>query len=245
MRETKDLLSLWEEGTSAPKLFDLALKSGAFPTMTARRLSNIVGECFAPRFLAQQGAPAKHLKRLAGSLSDRDLRQLLFLFTCRANEVLADFVREVFWPRYQAGAAVIDNDTARAFVQRAVDDGKTTTRWSEAMIRRVAAYLTGCLADFGLLEAGTRSSRKILAVRPAASLLLYLMHELHFSGKGDNAILQVEDWSLLGLGRDDVLDELKTLSLKGHFVLQAAGDAVAISWRYKDMDEVCDVIAAS
>jgi hypothetical protein len=47
------------------QLHQVALESGRFPTVTARRLRNIVVECFAPRYLVSAGAPAAHLKRLS------------------------------------------------------------------------------------------------------------------------------------------------------------------------------------
>ena len=51
VNETKTLLDLWSPGMSANQLHEAALESGRFPTVTARRLRNIVVECFAPRYL--------------------------------------------------------------------------------------------------------------------------------------------------------------------------------------------------
>jgi len=79
------------------------------------------------------------------------LNQLFFLYTCRANPILADFVREVYWARYAGGIAMIANEVAQAFIRRAVDDDKTAGRWSESTVQRVASYLTGVSADYGLL----------------------------------------------------------------------------------------------
>jgi hypothetical protein len=50
VNETKTLLDLWSPGMSANQLHQVALESGRFPTVTARRLRNIVVECFAPRY---------------------------------------------------------------------------------------------------------------------------------------------------------------------------------------------------
>ena len=69
VNETKTLLDLWSPGMSAVQLHQVALESGRFPTVTARRLRNIVVECFAPRYLVSGGAPAAHLKRLSVLLS--------------------------------------------------------------------------------------------------------------------------------------------------------------------------------
>ena len=245
VNETKMLLDLWVPGMSANQLEQVALDSGRFPNVTARRLRNIVVECFAPRYLVAGGKPALHLKQLAPRIATADLKQLLLLFTSRANPILGDFVRQVFWPRYAGGYAQVTNDDARTFVERGIDDGKTIKRWSETTVRRVSAYLTGCCADYGMLERGLLSSRHILPFRISPSAAAYLAYELHFSGLGDNALLSHEDWQLFGLAREDVLGEIKQLSLKGLLIVQAAGDVIRISWKQQDMEALCDVLTQS
>jgi uncharacterized iron-regulated membrane protein len=49
---------------------------------------------------------------------------------------------------------------APEFVIQANHDGRTSIAWSETTIRRVSSYLTGCCADFGLLESGAKSVRR-------------------------------------------------------------------------------------
>lgn len=244
VNETKALLELWSPGKSAPQLYQEALQSGRFPNVTARRLRNVVVECFAPRYLIVEAerVPADALKHLVGAVSSNDLSQLMLVLTCRANPILGDFIREVYWARYCGGCSEISNLDARAFVQRAVDDGNTLKRWSESTIRRVSAYLTGCCADYGLLERGTKSTRRILALRISTITAAYLAYDLHFSNIGDNALLAHPDWKLFGLGREDVLEELKRLSLKGILIVQAAGDVVRISWKQPNMEALCDVL---
>ena len=131
------------------------------------------------------------------------------------------------------------------FVERAIDDGKTVKRWSESTVRRVSAYLTGCCADYGLLERGSRSSRRILPFRISPTAAAYLAYDLHFAGVGDNALLTHPDWQLFGLAREDVLEEIKRLSLKGLLIVQAAGDVIRISWRLQDMEALCDALTQS
>ncbi len=245
VNETKTLLDLWSPGMSAAQLHQAALESGRFPTVTARRLRNIVAECFAPRYLVSGGAPAAHLKRLSAQWSTADLTQIMLIFTSRANPIFGDFVRYVYWARYAGGYSQITNDDARAFVERGIDDGKTVKRWSETMVRRVSAYLTGCCADYGMLERGQKTSRRIIPFRISPLVAAYLAYELHFSGIGDNALLTHEDWQLFGLAREDVLEEIKRLSLKGLLIVQAAGDVVRISWKRQDMEALCDVLTQS
>jgi hypothetical protein len=111
------------------------------------------------------------------------------------------------------------------------------------MIQKVAGYLTGCCADYGLLERGRRTVRRILPFRISPRVAAYLAHDLHCAGLDGNALLGHADWGLFELGRDEVLEELKRLSLTGLFIVQAAGNVVRIGWRHKDRETVCDVLA--
>jgi hypothetical protein len=241
--ETRILLDLWDVGMDSAALNKVALDSGRFPGMSARRLRNLVSECFAPRYLADDGAPARLLKSLDRLLPSRESEQLMLLFTCRANPILADFVRTVYWPAYAAGRDSIDNEEARAFVARANQDGKTTTPWSANTIQDVAGRLTGCCADFGLLERGVRRVRRLLPYHLEPRVAAILAHDLHFAGLGDNRLLGDPDWALFGLAPGEVLDELKRLALKGAMILQVAGGVTHIGWQYKTIDEVIDAIA--
>lgn len=241
--ETRTLLDLWQPGMTASRLNDAGLESGRFPTMTARRLRNVVAECFGPRYLVDGGAPASRLKQLVPRIPAAESQQLMLIYTARANRILADFIRGVFWPRYSSGYSTVGTDEARAFVVRAMDEGKTSRRWSESTVRRVSAYLIGCCSDFGLVESAGRSTRRILPYRLLSNSAAYLAHDLHFHGLPDAAVLTHEDWGLFGLDREEVIAEVKTLALKSLLILQSAGDLVRISWKFDNMEALCDVLA--
>ena len=244
--ETRIILDLWEPGMSVQQLAQKALETGSFSTVTARRLRNVVAEAFSPRYMVDEGQPATHLKQLLSRhAADADVIQLMFLFTSRANPILADFVRQVYWQRYAGGYSEVRGEDARAFVERAIEDGKTGKHWADSTVRRISGYLMGCCADFGLLESGSKSTRRIVSFRISTAATAYLAYELHFSGMGDNALLIHEDWGLFGLDREDVLAEIKRLSLKGLLLVQVAGEAVRISWKYPNMEVLCDAIAQS
>lgn len=217
---------------------------GAFPIISARRIKNIVIEAFAPRYLIDNGAPAQLLKTIQGRLNAADFRHLLFIYTCRANPVLGDFVREVYWGRYASGQNTIMKDDAHAFISRAVADGKTRARWSETTILRVSQYVLGACADFGLVGAMRKGGRGILPFRITPVVSSFLVHDLHFRGYGDNAVVQHPDWMLFGLHPEDTLGEMKRLAMNGQFILQSAGGVVHIAWKLKSMGELPDVLVA-
>ena len=242
IEETRQLLQVYQPGMTTVQLYEAALASGRFPLVTARRLRNIVAECFAPRYLRDPHA-AELLKILVDRLTINELNQLLFIYTARANLVLADFVRDVYWARYSAGRNDLQLEDARAFVENSVREGKTQKPWSETTIKRVSSYLMGCCADYGLVTTTGRNQRSIAAYRIFPKVAAYLAYDLKFSGLGDNQIVASSDWELFGLTPIDVRDQLKRLSLQGLLIFQAASDAVHIGWTYKSMEELIDVIA--
>jgi hypothetical protein len=241
--ETARLLDLWESGMSGQCLLRAALQSGAFPTISARRLRNIVIEAFSPRYLVEDAQPARVLKILLGRIPQLELRQILFLYTCRANPILADFTCEVFWQRYAAGAQAVTKDEARSFIRRAVGRGRTTTRWSESTITRVSNYLLGTAADYGLLGAMRAGMRVIIPSRITPVMTSVIAHDLHFRGLGDSAVVHHAEWGLFGLEPTDVLQELKRLALRGEIIVQSAAAIIQIGWKHKSMEELAHVVA--
>lgn len=241
--ETLILLDLWQPGMNAPALHKTALESGYFATMSARRLHDMIAVGFGQRYLVNEALPARLLRAIKGVLSRSELEQLLFLYTARAHPVLADFVREVYWPAYAAGKQTLGNLESLAFVEQAVRDDKTTMAWSPQMTRRVASYVTGCCGDFGLLARGSLRIRKILPFRIEPLVVTILAYDLHEAGLGDNQLLMHPDWALYGLQRDDVLAELKRAALQGALIIQAAAGVTRIGWKYKSMEELAHDIA--
>jgi len=244
IEETDRLLDLWQPEMTPTGLYQAALESGAFPGMSARRLKDVVTEGFGARYLVGEGQPADLLKQVRNVLSQIEYRQLLMVLTSRAHEIFADFVRQVYWPAYGAGKTTIEREESLRFVERANQDGKTTSHWAPSTVRRVASYLIGCCIDFGLLsDDGDKASCKITNVNLKPNVALIISYEHHFSGLGDNAITNHPDWQLFGLEPQEVVDHLRALGLQGHLIVQSAGGIVSISWKYQRMSEVIDVIA--
>ena len=241
--ETKLLLSLYEPGMTTTKLYDLALSSGLFPMISARRLRNIIAECFSPRYIKTNAAI--YLKPIVIGLPSSALSQILLIYTAQANIILQDFILDVYWDRYSGGRNTISTDDAKDFVTHAVREGKSQKSWSGSTIKRQSSYLIGCCADYGLLSSNRSTTRTIQSVRIHELTVLYLAYKLHFEGFGDNALINHTAWKLFGLDVFDVREELKRLAKNGWLIVQSAGDVTRISWQLKNMEEVIDVIVES
>lgn len=241
IEETKLLLAMSEPGMSATTMHEKALHSGLFPMVSSRRLRNIIAECFFPRYVKPD--MAVHLKALATSLPSHVFNQFLLIFTARANKVLLDFIKEVYWPVYSTGQDSLSTSDAKEFIAQAIADGKTRKVWSETTIRRVSSYLIGCCADFGLLSSNRAPSRHIQPLRIHNHTVLFFSYWLHFDGVGDNSIIGHDIWKIFGLEPSDVRDELKRIANYGWIIVQSAGNITRLSWSFTCLEEVIDVIA--
>jgi hypothetical protein len=242
--ETLILLECWEPGMPSTRLASLAVEKGLFGSASAKRVDDLVSVVFARRYLAHAAEPADNLKYLLKRRADRAiLPQLMLIYTARRNPVLRDFVSEVYWSAFSAGAAILSSTDAESFLKRATVDGRIARAWSEGMRRRIAGDLMSTLADFGLLEDVKKQTKPIRSYRLMAETVLFLAHENHFRGFSDNSILESPDWRLFGLAREDVVQQLDRIARAGHYIFQYSGELLRISWRYRTMEECLDAIA--
>ncbi len=242
--ETLTLLDCWAPGMSSVQLIARAVEQGVFGRSSATRTADLVSVVFARRYLANHAEPARFLKYLLERAADHALlKQLMLIYTARRNPVLADFIAEVYWPAYGAGAAILTSVDADAFLRRATVSGRISQPWSETMTKHVAGDLLSTMADFGFLEDIKKTLRPIRSYRLLPETALFLAHEVHFHGFSDNSILESPDWMLFGLAREDVVQQLDKLAHAGHFIFQYAGDLLRLSWKYRTMEECLDAIA--
>lgn len=241
--ETLRLLQVWEPGSTSLQLSDKVRREGLVPRATAQRVSDIVNRAFAPRYLKADGQPAGWLRDLVrrGLPVDR-LTQLFLLYTARQHLILYDFIREVYWPRYSAGAQYLFRDDSVNFIKTAQAAGLIKTRWTEGNNTRIGRYLLSALCDFKMIGDPQGDRRPIIPFTPFASTVIYLAHELHFSGVGDSQIPRHPDWELFGLTPADALGELRRVAQQARFIVQV-GDFVRISWGFNSMEESLDAVA--
>lgn len=241
--ETLRLLQVWEPGMSSQQLAEKVRSQGLIPKATSQRVSDIVNRAFVPRYLGKDGQPAGWLRALVQrGVGVERLNQLFLLYTAREHLILYDFIREIYWPRYSAGAQFLFREDSVNFIKAAQATGRIKTRWTEGNNVRIGRYLMSALCDFKLIGDPQGDRRPIVPFTPLASTVIYLTHELHFSGVSDAQILNHTDWELFGLSASDVLNELRRLSGQGRFIVQV-GDIVRISWSCKTMEECLDVVA--
>lgn len=240
--ETIALLQAWSPGMTAAELTMIALQQGLLRRATEKRTRDIISNHIAPRYLKNDARPAQYLHILIkNDFSSAALNQLFYIYTCRANPILRDFIGQVYWTSFAAGRTAIIKEQALAFIDGAVQNGHIAAPWSAELRDRIARGLMTCLADFDLAQKGRALSRKIVSFRPFPSTIFFLAHELHFAGMSDHQIMAHPDWQLFGLQPLEVVQELSRLS-PHMLIVQFAGDLLRITWSCATMEEALRAI---
>ncbi len=242
--ETLELLELWEPGMSVGELKTRVRSMGALGKATQVRVDDVVGRSFAQRYLIDDGKPAQWLRHLLLHRAPRGLlRQLILIYTARANLILHDFIREVFWLKYASRAGEVTKQDARDFIEKAVSRGALEKRWSDTMVERVTRYLLGTLVDFELIVANQFGHRQIRPIFILPETVVFLAYEIHLAGAEDDAVVRHRDWGLFGLMLADVIALLEKAATHGHLFLQHSGALLRVEWKYQTMEEMLDALA--
>lgn len=207
--ETFELLEIWEPGMTVVELKASVRATGALGRATQVRVDDLVGRAFAQRYLVEAGNPARWLRHLLLAKAPRGLlRQLMLIYTARANRILHDFISEVFWLKYASRAGEVTKQDARDFVETAVSRGALEKRWSDTMVERVTRYLLGTLVDFELITSNQYGQRQIRPLSILPETVVFLAHEFRFAGTDNQEIVRHPDWALFGLLPADVIASL-------------------------------------
>jgi hypothetical protein len=194
----------------------------------------VVRNIFKTRFLEQKIDVPEAIRLMREEyVSMNIIIQLFYVYTCRANPILGDFVREVYFSKIHKGITNITAEDPKIFIREAIADIRIPTQWSQSTITKVAEHINACLIDFELTE----KNKTMKPFRLIDLTANYLAHELHFSGFKDLDILYCKDWELFGLLPNEVAQILERLSYKGTFLFQYSGEILKIGWSYSNMKE--------
>lgn len=242
--ETRLLLQEWKSGEDINAFAERVLALDLLGKATARRVRDIVQRCFAPRYLAPPGCPARFLKRLLENHICGDwFRDLCLIYTARADRLVRDAVSEFLAKAREEGRLAVTVESAISFLVEAERNGKMPAPWAAETKRKIALGLLKMLVEFGLLSYDTRAAKEIRVFNPHLLAVAYLAFEMHFSGITDASIPVNSDWFLWQLNRESVCERLDELSRYGLWVFQAAGSVVRITWNVSSMEEAVDVLA--
>jgi hypothetical protein len=201
---------------------------------TENRVIDIVRNIFKDRFLGYELNIPEILKEMREEyVSMSVLTQIFYVYTCRANRILVDFIDQVYFKKLDTGFRDLKSSAPKDFINVALSDGRISSSWSESTIKRVSRHIIATLIDFELIE----RNKTLVKFRILDLTANYLAHELHFRGVSDNNIWHHEDWKLFGLSPQDVISVFERLANRGTFIMQFSGELLSISWKNNSMNE--------
>lgn len=232
IEETLILLSLYEEGMTKTSLADYIHQHNSLSKYTEKRSKDIVNLVFYPRFVKRNHKVPSWLNNLRNrGVMLPQFKQLLMLYCARENAIMYDFIISQLNESRVSGNGILKREDIKRFIDNIVFNGKAS--WGETICHKQISYIKAVLADFDLID----KKNNIMPFNIANTTVLYLMHELHFSGLSDMAIWNHEDWSLFGLDKYQVHERIMELNIKGGYIAQCSGELMTISWNYQNMEE--------
>ena len=80
------------------------------------------------------------------------LTQIFYVYTCRANKLLVDFINEVYFKKLNSGYNNLNANDPKDFIKTALSDGRINSSWSASTISKVSEHIIATLIDFELIE---------------------------------------------------------------------------------------------
>ncbi|MBK8935329.1 MAG: DUF1819 family protein [Chloroflexi bacterium] len=209
--ELRLLLEMWQPGEDVHNFLIRVREAGVLGKQTAQRTSDIVLRVFRVRLLQPNELPARWLQQVWQQQREvRLLRELLFLYTARADAFLYDFTIEAYWPRHHAGNLYLTLDDVYHFIRNAYANGlipapglprhKRKSRgafWGAARFRFAARRTTSAAGNYHLPR------RRFHGGLPGL--------RLHLAGLSNGRLVEHPDWRLFGLDRPRALARLAEL----------------------------------
>jgi hypothetical protein len=237
--DTRVLLAEWDLERSVAENLQRARRENIFGKASRKRVEDIL-IIFRQRYfddldvgtalvtLVQHGAPAQWLD------------PLLYFYAAQNDCTLRDLVVQVLYPRHRAGYADLPVEVVIRAVRNWVAAGKTTTRWGEETLARVARGLMATLRDFGVLQ-GTVRKRMAPSYLPIPSFALIALWLQQRERSGDRT-LRCDDWKLFFLPVEGVERFFIEAHQEHTLTYYAAGSVVRIEFPAASLTEYAHVL---
>ena len=240
LADTKTLLAHWDTSVPARMNFDRLRRENVFGKVSRSRVTDVLS-IFRQRFLGEESVTKALVVLARKHLPAAALDRILYFHAAQADRLLHDIVAEVLLPLQARGISQIDVLEIQRPLKKWVDAGKTSGKWSDPTIIRIAQGLLSTLRDFGVLQGAVkkRIAPAYLPVVAFAYLAFYFKQHQPSGAK----LVELPDWKLFFLPREGV--ERFLFEAHQHKLLEyhAAGSVTRLTFPAKTLEEYAHVIA--
>ena len=239
LADTKTLFAHWDETCSVSENLARFRRDNIFGKASRSRVEDILA-IFRQRYLTTESVTKSLATLVKGQFPAEGLIRILYFHTTQADALLHDVVTEILFPFHLQGKIEVSVDDIQTPLLRWVREGKTSGRWSEATILRVAQGVMATLRDFGVLQG--KGFKRLAPVYLPVEAFAYLAFYLHQSQPSGERLLVDPEWRLFFLPSEAV-ERFFVEAHQRHFLeYYAAGSVIRITFPTKSIEEYARVL---
>ena len=238
--DTKTLLSHWDLSATTAENFQRLQRDNVFGKASRSRVEDILA-IFRQRFMAEESVTKGLVLLLENKFPTASFERILYFHAARADRLLFDVVTQLLFVKQGQGLVDLDTTDVQRSIQKWVDQGKTTSSWSEATTLRVTQGILATLRDFGVLQGAV--NKKIAPAYLPVEAFAYIAFYLKQHQPSGATFVELPDWKLFFLPIEGVERFLFDAHQHGLLEYHAAGTVTRLTFPAKSLEEYANVLA--
>lgn len=240
LADTKTMLAHWDENCSVSENLARFRRENIFGKASRSRIEDIL-TIFRQRYLDSAPVAKALVTLVQGGFPNEALDRILYFHSAQSDALLHDIVTKVLSQFYAIGKTDVTVGDIQSAVIRWVNEGKTTSRWSDITILRVTQELLSTLRDFGVLQGA--ANKRLAPIYLPVEAFAYLAFYLQQRQPSGERLLDDPEWQLFFLTHQVV--ERFFLEAHQHHLLEyhAAGSIIRITFPATSIEEYAYALA--
>jgi hypothetical protein len=238
--DTKTLLAQWDVDASVDENLNRVRRENVFGKASRSRVEDILG-IFRQRYLTEASVTNALVILVRAKFSVAALDRLFYFHAARNDRLLHDVVTEVLVSMQEQGHVHITVSDMHRSLTKWVEEGKTTSRWSDSTVAHAVRGLMSTLRDFGVLQGAVnkRIAPAYLPVEAFAYVVFYLKQHQPSGAK----LIDLPDWKLFFLRREGVERFLFEAHQRNLLEYHVAGSVTRLTFPAESLEEYANVLA--
>lgn len=238
--DTKTLLAQWDLDASVDENLSRVRHENIFGKASRSRVEDILG-IFRHRYMSEPAVTKALVTLVRNKFSGAALERILFFHAAAADQLLHDVVTEVLAPMQEQGHAHVTVVDLNRALKKWVEEGKTTSRWSESTVEHAVRGLMSTLRDFGVLQGAV--NKKIAPSYLPVEAFAYIMFYLKQHQPSGAKLIELPDWKLFFLNREAVERFLFEAHQRNLLEYHVAGSVTRLTFPAASLEEYANVLA--
>ena len=240
LADTKTLLAHWDLDSSVQDNLQRIQRENIFGKASRSRVEDIL-RIFRQRYLTEEAVTRALVVLVKRRFPASALDQILYFHSAQSDRLLFDTVLDILGPHKANGLSDVDADDIRHKLAKWVQEGKTTSEWSDVTLSRVSRNLLATLRDFGVLEG--KSKKRIAPTLLPITAFAYIMFFLKQHQPSGAKLIDLPDWNLFFLPPEGVERFLFEAHQSNLLEYHAAGSVTRLTFPTDSLEEYANVLA--